>query len=167
MYIARLAAIVGSIFFAVTAWAQNLSGQVFIQGEIEVTNSCRPQIECDCCTTDLAFISNTEVVIIDRCIHNDIYYRGTYKVSGHYLNIDFSQFIVKENYNEETEKVSLERQSLKIDPITYSISSCGHIDFVLQRTDLKALTRAVRLPADKEAVVRKELQRSDLAKLLR
>ena len=38
--------------------------------------------------------------MVDKCIYNDSYYRGTYTVTKDYLTLKFDQFVVKETYND-------------------------------------------------------------------
>jgi hypothetical protein len=148
------------------ASAQQFSGHRYVMTEHFTTDTCRPQIECDCCSSDILFISDKEFVMIDRCLYNDSYYRGTYSVTKENLTLNFRQIVVKETYVEETETTKVEKRNLKIVPFRFYITNCETDDFILQRTDLKVLTKAFREKKENADGEIKELKKKDAWKQL-
>lgn len=132
-----------------TAYAQTLSGQVYVMTEDFADDGCQPQIECDCCYSNVIFLTDKDFVFIDRCIHNDVYFRGTYTLAKEHLSLNFAQFIIIETYDDETEKTKIEKQVRSIAPAKLFITTCKTGNVVLQRTDLKVLTKAFSEPRHK------------------
>jgi hypothetical protein len=148
-------------------FGQDFSGKVFVQTEDFSNDRCAPRIECDCCASEIIFTSTSYFVMVDRCIHNDTFYKGTYVVSKDQVELKFQQSIVSESYDETNETSELIRQNTNIGPLRYSISTCSLGETILQRTDLKVLTLAFRLSADQEEKIKKELKDRGVLELLR
>lgn len=104
--------------------------------------------------------------MMDKCIHNDSYYRGTYTLTNENLTLNFDQFVIKEIYNDETEETKIEKQNLKIKPIRFYVSSCKTDNLTLQRTDLKVLTKAFKESNEKSSKMISELKKTDIWKKL-
>jgi len=98
--------------------------------------------------------------MIDKCIHNDSYYRGTYTVTKDYLTLKFDQIVVKETYNDETKETKVEKRSLKITTIEFYITTCKTDNFALSRTDLKVLTKAFKEASEKANQTIKDLKKT-------
>jgi hypothetical protein len=146
---------------AYTTFGQVFSGQVFVMTEHLSADRCEPQIECDCCSSDIFFLTDKTFVMMDKCIHNDSYYRGTYTLTNENLTLNFDQFVIKEIYSDETEETKIEKQNLKIKPIRFHVSTCKEDHLTLQRTDLKVLTKAFKESNEKSAKMISELKKTD------
>jgi hypothetical protein len=142
------------------ALSQPFSGQVYVMTDHFTTDRCRPQIECDCCSSDIVFITDREFVMVDKCMYNDSYYRGKYTVTKEDLTLMFDQFVVKETYNDDTKETKIEKRNLKITSINFYISNCKAGDLELQRTDLKVLTKAFKESSEKTDQTIKELKKT-------
>jgi len=145
-----------------TALAQPFSGQVYVMTDQFTADTCRPQIECDCCSSDIVFITDKEFVMVDKCIHNDSYYRGMYTVTKEDLTLKFDQFVVKETYNDKTKETKIEKRNLKIGSINFYITTCKTDNFALSRTDLKVLTKAFKESSEKANQTIKELKKGEV-----
>jgi hypothetical protein len=145
---------------------QTFSGQVYVMTEHFAAGKCQPQIECDCCSSDILFLSDKEFVMIDRCIYNDCYYRGAYTVSKGYLTLTFNQFVVCEIYDDISEKTEIKKQNLNIDPARFYITNCDDT-VTLQRTDLKVLTKAFKDSKEKAGMKINELKKTTAWEQLR
>lgn len=97
-----------------TTIAQSLAGHVYIMTEHLGDGECWILLECDCCSADIFFLTEKEFVMVDRCIHNESYYKGTYTTNKDNLVLNFDQFAVNETYNDVTEETKLEKRNQKI-----------------------------------------------------
>jgi hypothetical protein len=131
------------------ALAQVFTGQVYLMTEHATSDECQAQLECDCCSSDIVFLTDKVFVMADRCIHNNTYFRGTYTAIDEYLTLKFSQFSVEEIYNDTTEESRYEKNNLKIPSARFYITTCNTNKSILQATDLKVLTKAFKEPAEK------------------
>ena len=141
-----------------TVSAQVFSGQVYVMTEQFSADGCKPQIECDCCSSDILFLTDKEFVMVDKCIYNDSYFRGTYMKTEEYLTLTFEQFVVNETYSDETEETKVEKQNFKIPAIKFYTTTCNGDNLILQRTDLKVLTKAFQESKEKADRAMKELK---------
>jgi hypothetical protein len=155
-----IAFIIIAIGFIDTARAQKFSGQVYVMTENFTSDRCRPQIECDCCSSEIVFLTDATFIMVGRCIHNDSYYKGTYIVGKGDLTLKFDQLVVKETYNDETEEVKIETKDLKIGSAKFHVTSCNTDNVVLQRTDLKVLTKAFKESQEKGQQIIDELKKT-------
>jgi hypothetical protein len=149
-----------------TTFGQVISGQVFVMTEHSSADRCQPQIECDCCSSDILFLTDKKFIMVDKCIHNDSFYRGTYTVATENLTLKFDQFVINEIYNDEAEEIKIAKQNLKITPIRFYISTCKAGNLTLQRTDLKVLTNAFQESNEKAAKKISELKKTKTWKQL-
>lgn len=52
---------------------QSFKGQVYQLAENFIEDGCRVNPECDCCSSDLIFLTDKQFSLIARCIFNDTY----------------------------------------------------------------------------------------------
>lgn len=156
------------LFFGPRAsvFPQTLSGHVYVLTESFSQDGCKPMIECDCCSSDIVFMTDKEFVMIDRCLHNDSFYKGKFEVNKENLTLKFNQLVVKEIYNENTQETKTEKKNLKIEPVKFYITSCGTDKLVLQRLGIKVLTKAFNVTLDSEEKIKKEIKESKAWKIL-
>ena len=104
---------------------QDFTGQVFMLTEYFADDKCEGFAECDCCSTDLFFLTDKEFGMVSRCLYNDSYFRGTYSVKANKLTLTFTQTVVDEILNEETNKTQNDLKTIEIQPYQFTISKCG------------------------------------------
>lgn len=104
--------------------------------------------------------------MIDNCLYNDSFYKGTYRISDGLLTLTFNQTSVVEIYNEET-GINIEKKPLKLKQVVFYITSCGPETSVLQRTDLKVLTKAFKVGQDSAEKIKNRLTESNAWQLLK
>ena len=108
------------------AYPQEFAGQVYQIAEDYSVDECVVAPECDCCTSDIIFLTERRFSMIARCIYSDAYYSGTYQVKDNRLTLAFKQIVVTEMVDEETKAIKNEPRDITIEPIIYDVSNCGH-----------------------------------------
>src|SRR6476619_7165535 len=81
--------------------SQNFSGQVFLLSREYFEDKCEVYAGCDCCGTDLFFLSSTKFSFINRCLSGDTYYTGTYSVKSSTLSLIFNKKHLSEIVSED------------------------------------------------------------------
>ncbi|HTJ53416.1 MAG TPA: hypothetical protein VL443_28370 [Cyclobacteriaceae bacterium] len=150
------------------SFGQSLKGQVYQLAESFLEDNCSVNPECDCCSSDLIFLTDKQFSLIARCIFNDVYYTGTYSIKGDYLVLTFKQTIVSEIVDEETSKVENKREDLKIEPIKFNISTCKQNKIRLENAEIngKDLKNGSRKLQVEETKIIQMLKKSSAWKLL-
>jgi hypothetical protein len=127
--------------------------------------NCKIASGCDCCASDLFFLTDKEFGLIVRCIYNDTYYKGTYSVKQDKLTLTFIQKIVNEIVDEATFKVRNEVEKTKVDPVEFTITECGG-DLKLENSTNPGFEHGIsQLPSD-ESELFKKLKTTEAWKLL-
>jgi hypothetical protein len=96
------------------AFGQKFTGQVFLLTEDFSEDKCEVIAQCDCCATDLFFLSDKDFAMVDRCLYNDSYYKGTYLITGNVLTLTFNQRVVNEIVEKQTNKVKNEIKKIRV-----------------------------------------------------
>ena len=71
------------------------------------TDTCRFHFECDCCSGDLIFSSDSTFYSIGYCMSDQSISEGTYKLNGDILTLNYSGISVSKVYNWEHETDTL------------------------------------------------------------
>jgi hypothetical protein len=106
-------------------YGQSLTGQVFIVAQYFSEDNCEAYAECDCCSSDLYFLTGDKFCFVSKCISGDTFYRGTYTTKANKLILTFDKKFVTELTDEEYNIVGLETKEDKIDIIEFDIRKCG------------------------------------------
>ena len=146
-------------------FGQTFTGQVFMLTEYFLDDKCEVIAECDCCSTDLFFLTDKEFGMVNRCLYNDSYYRGTYSVKSTGLTLTFKQKVVNEIINEETNKIKNEPKTVEIKPYQFTISKCD-TKIRLQHTTIKDFKNGSRYSVTREKELIKELKGTEAWKLI-
>lgn len=104
---------------------QDFTGQVFILSEGYDEVKCEDVAECDCCATDLFFLTSTQFGLINRCLSGDSYFSGTYTLKMNKLKLNFNRKYVNEIVDEEYNVTGYRTQQTKIDPVEFDVIQCG------------------------------------------
>jgi hypothetical protein len=105
--------------------SQDLKGRVFmLTAEID-KEKCEIASGCDCCYSELFFLTDKEFGLIARCIYNDTYYKGAYSIKQDKLTLTFKQMYVNEIVDEATFKVTHTVEKSGIDPTEFTITECN------------------------------------------
>ena len=105
--------------------SQSLSGQVFILSESFIDDKCEVIADCDCCGTDLFFLSSTRFGFVSRCLSGDSYFTGTYTLKTNRLILNFNKKYVIEIVDEEYNVTNYKTEQIAIDKIEFEIQKCG------------------------------------------
>ncbi len=104
--------------------SQNLTGQVFLLANGFNETTCQAEAECDCCGTDLFFLSTEKFGLVIRCLSGDTYYKGSYTLKANKLTLNFDASIVNEITDEEYNMVKYETKQVKLTPSVFSVNLC-------------------------------------------
>jgi hypothetical protein len=144
---------------------QTLSGQVFLLSEQFDENKCEVVALCDCCATDLFFLTDKDFAMINRCLYNDTYYKGTYNISKGKLTLIFKQKSVQELVDEQTNKITHEMESTKIEPFVFSVGVCKK-NIHLSHLTVKDFSHGLRYTTEKEKELKTALYKTEAWKLI-
>ncbi len=157
------------LFFMLAAskdiYGQQLSGQVFILAEKYDNKTCEIEADCDCCASDLFFLNGKDFALINRCLFNDTYFKGTYRASNGKLTLTFKQKHVVEVVNEETNKITHTVTKTKIAPYVFSIDMCEK-NIRLTHLTIKDFSNGFRYSPEKEKELKTELYKTEAWKLI-
>ena len=145
--------------------AQDLKGQVFQLTDSINVEKCEIASGCDCCASDLFFLTDKDFGLIIRCIYNDTYYKGTYSIKQDKLTLAFKQMHVNEIVNEATFKATNEVEKTEINPIEFIITECGG-NLKLENSTNPGFEHGIPQPVDVEREKFKKLKTSEAWKLL-
>lgn len=106
-------------------YSQTLTGQVFIIAESFSDDKCEVTPECDCCSSDLYFLTNDKFCYVSQCISGDAYYTGTYSVKSNKLQLTFDNKYLNEITDDDYNIIGLETKEETTDPLQFEIKSCG------------------------------------------
>jgi hypothetical protein len=113
--------------FQGVTFGQSFSGQVFRLAENFLEDKCEAFAGCDCCSTDIFFISTNKFCFVSRCISGDSYFTGTYLTKSDKLKLTFDKKYVDEITDEDYNVIKLETKTKAFDPIEFDISKCGQM----------------------------------------
>ena len=105
--------------------SKDLIGQVFILSEDYDEVKCEAVADCDCCATDLFFLTTSKFGLINRCLSGDSYFTGTYSLKTNKLKLNFNRKYVNEVVDEDYNVTGHKTQQTKIDPVEFDIKRCG------------------------------------------
>jgi hypothetical protein len=125
MNILRLTLIL--ILLQTHGFGQPLTGQVFILADDFSDDKCEAFGECDCCTSDIFFLSSDKFCYISRCISGDSYFTGAYSTDSSKLKLTFDKKYVVEITDEDYTVTKLETRTTEIKPAEFDITKCGPI----------------------------------------
>ena len=106
-------------------FGQTLTGQVFLLAEDYEASKCEAFGECDCCTSDLFFLTADKFCYVSRCISGDAYFIGTYSTTSNKLKLTFDKKSVREVTDAEYNVTGLETKTTNIEPAELNIAKCG------------------------------------------
>jgi len=142
--------------------AQSLKGQSFMLSS-KINADCTIENRCDCCFSNLFFISDKEFAIIDYCETGGAYTTGTYSRFENKVTLTFKQCVVSEDSDYLSEKREIKKQNVKIDPIEFEFTKCGQKTETIENLKTKNYRYGVK-QSDKNDF--KELKGSAAWKLL-
>lgn len=111
---------VGDMVQLETQPAFSFQGKVFFLGPSK--KECQIYAECDCCTSELAFINENDFVLVDFCTEENVWTTGTYRADSITLTLTFQQKAVVSAVDlfkpESGPTITLDTAQIK--PITFS-----------------------------------------------
>lgn len=147
------------------AFGQIFSGQVFEIAENFTTDKCEVFAECDCCSSDIFFLSADKFCFVSRCMSGDSYFKGTYTVNSDKLTLTFDKKYIDEITDEDYNVVKLETKEKDLKLIEFDITKCGQKIRLMHPTTLEWKNGA-RYGIKQEREKIEELKTSKVLKLL-
>jgi len=93
---------------------QSLSEKLFLIGSVLDSNNVEIIAECDCCTSDFAFLNDSTFVYVNTCVHGDQYFKGKYISFCNTLLVKFDELSVDTNWEpDETDSTIAETINLQ------------------------------------------------------
>lgn len=126
---------------------------------------CEAYAECDCCSSDLFFLTKKKFAIINRCLYNDSYFKGSYKVKKDKLLLIFDQISVNEIIDGDSNEERNIKEKSKIEPIEFKISDCNN-KVRLQHATITDFKNGSRFPVQREKQLITELKTANAWKLI-
>jgi hypothetical protein len=93
---------------------QRLSGKIFLIGPNIDSANARSYGECDCCTSKVAFINDSEFVAINECMFNNGYYKGHYKDIEDTIKLTSDALYISAEVAEQLSDKNIQKVNLKI-----------------------------------------------------
>jgi len=106
-----------------SAHAQTFAGQTYTISD-KLDTECSIELRCDCCVSDLIFLTETEFALIGYCEGGGTYQIGTFTILGDRLELKFKQFYVSEETGFLVEEREIKKKEQKIDPLEFKIGTC-------------------------------------------
>jgi hypothetical protein len=106
-------------------FGQTFMGQVFLLSEDYEESKCEAFGECDCCTSDVFFMTADKFYYVSRCISGDAYFTGTYSTKSNKLKLTFDKKFVREVTDSEYNVTGLETKTTDIKPTEFDVAKCG------------------------------------------
>ncbi|MCE2994404.1 MAG: hypothetical protein ACK5RG_17845 [Cyclobacteriaceae bacterium] len=144
---------------------QTLSGQVFILSEQYDENKCEVVALCDCCATDLFFINKKEFVMVSRCLFDNTFSKGKYRIKNNLLTLKYNKIHISEKTDEQTGKVTHVVEKSNIEKSDFEINTCGK-KLRLHHTAIPEFKNGMQYEQSKEKQLKSELLKSKAWKLL-
>jgi hypothetical protein len=111
--------------FQYFVYGQTLTGQVFMIADSFSDDKCEVAPECDCCSSDLYFLTKDKFCFVAQCISGDTYYTGTYSIDSNKLRLIFDNKYLDEITDDDYNIVGLEIKEKTSDPLQFQINNCG------------------------------------------
>jgi hypothetical protein len=154
-----------TIGLQIVCFGQSFSGQAFILSKEFLENKCEVYAPCDCCATNLFFLTDKEFGMVNRCMYYDSYYKGTYSIKDSKLTLTFKQKVVSEIMDEVSSKVTYKTKVTKIEPKVFTIDKCNN-KVRLRHPTTVDLSNGSRYPVGDEKELTKELEKETAWKMV-
>lgn len=146
-------------------YGQSLSGQVFILSEQYDENKCEVVALCDCCATDLFFINKREFVMVSRCLFDNTFSKGKYRIKNNVLTLKYNKIHVSEKTDEQTGKVTHVVEKSNVEKSEFEMNTCGK-KLRIHHSTIAEFKNGMQYDSKKEKQLKADLAKSQAWKLL-
>lgn len=108
-----------------TGISQDLSGQVFLIAEQFNDDKCEVVADCDCCGTELFFVSDKKFVFVSRCLSGDSYLSGTYALKMNKLTLTFGKKYLAEVVDDDYNVTQYKTKLTKVYKVEFDVKQCA------------------------------------------
>jgi len=134
----------------VSLQSQSFTGQVFLLAENYQPETCMAEAPCDCCGTELVFLSRRNFVMVAYCLPENSYFAGTYKIKDDQLSLSFQPGSLSEILEPEKNEVKWEKKKSHIEDVKFTIETCGKGMTMLSHATVPDFRYGLRRPAAEE-----------------
>ena len=153
------------LMLPVLSSGQKFSRQVYILSDHFLKEKCEVSAPCDCCASDLIFLTKTKFTLVDRCMAHETYLTGRYKVAKSKLTLKFKHVVIDNTSDETSKKELVEKKEMNLDPLILQINSCGD-EFVLEHPSIKEYKYGARQTTRNDKEIIATLKKSKVWKVL-
>ena len=144
---------------------QKFAKQIYLLSDHFSKETCEVDAACDCCASELIFLNKKQFALIDRCLHNDTYLRGTYETKGNDLTLNFRPVVISQLYEEKTQNENHEKKRLAMTPLVLQIRPCGQDKVTLGHPTIREYKYGSRRKGVNEKEIIRQLKKSKAWKL--
>ena len=148
-----------------TTFSQNLKEQSFLLTD-RLLDDCNVNAMCDCCASDLIFVSENKFVLVDYCTDHGTYYTGTYRLINNKLSLEFKQIKVVEDFDYGNNQLTDKKESCDCPAIEFQIRKCKNGGLILDNFKKPELRYGTREQKEYETERVSKLKDSKAFKLL-
>lgn len=146
-------------------WGQKFAKQVYLLSDHFSKETCEVDAACDCCASELIFLTKRQFALVDRCLHNDTYLRGTYATKSNSITLNFRPVVISQVYDEETQNENHEIKRLEMTPLILQIRPCGQNRVTLGHPTIREYEYGSRRKGVNEKEIIRQLKKSKAWKL--
>lgn len=144
---------------------QKFAKQIYLLSDHFSKETCEVDAACDCCASELIFLTKREFALIDRCLHNDTYLRGTYVTKVNGITLNFRPVVISQLYEERTQNEKHEKKRLAMAPLVLQIRPCGQDEVMLGHPTIREYQYGSRRKEVNEKEIIRRLKKSKVWKL--
>ncbi|MBI3220750.1 MAG: hypothetical protein HYZ44_14645 [Bacteroidetes bacterium] len=145
----------------------SFTGQVFILSKDFMEDICEVTAQCDCCASDLFFLSADKFAFVSRCLSGDVYTTGTYSYKNNKLKLVFLKKYVEEETDEQYNVIGYKHSEVDMPPLEFEVVRCGQKIRLIQAKDTEwkngsryeLLSEKERLKQLRESIAWKQLSK--------
>jgi hypothetical protein len=150
----------------VLSWGQPFSRQVYILSDHFSKEKCEVSVSCDCCASELIFLTPKKFTLVDRCVDHDTYLTGRYTVKKSTLTLKFKPVIIDNTYDEKNKKEFFEKKKVSLEPLMLQIRSCGDNKTIIEHPTIREYKYGSRQTNKKDQDIITALKKSTAWKKL-
>ncbi|MDZ4709431.1 MAG: hypothetical protein SH818_13615 [Saprospiraceae bacterium] len=144
---------------------QKFSRQVYLLSDHFLKEKCEVTAPCDCCASDLIFLSKTKFTLVDRCLSHETYLTGRYTVAKTKLTLKFKPVVIDNIFDEKSKQELVEKKEIRMVPLILQIHMCGD-KFVFEHPSIKEYKYGARQTTRNDKEIISALKKSKAWKVL-
>jgi len=144
---------------------QKFTHQVYVLSDHFEKEKCEVYAPCDCCASDLIFLTKRIFTLVDRCLYQDTYLKGRYAIKENIMTLRFKPVVVSNTYDEKNKLEGYEKKEVIMTPLMLQVNLCRD-KITLGHPTIKEYQYGSRQGSEKEKEIIKELRKTKAWKML-